>query len=160
MINTIKSLLKVKRLDKNYHITDEQLISCGIKKWDKTKIDNDIINNNEGMISLGIDLYIFINLLKKEEIGTNVIASARTLVSKASDNQPLCGIININIDIDYSIKNSLEYFESTIIHEFTHILGFSSLYLSNYFPHVFEKVDEYGIKRYYINSTRVLKEFN
>ena len=156
VINTIRSLLKVKKIDDDYCISDEQLIMAGLKKWDKTKIGNDTIKNNKGMISLGIDLYIFINLERKEEIGETVIASARTLIFQLPDHQPLCGIININIDMDYSFKNSLEYFESTIIHEFTHILGFSRNYFIDYFNHTFYKIDEYGIKRYYINSTKVL----
>ena len=118
----------------------------GIKYWDKTKIGSETIKNGQGMISLGIDLYIFINLLRSEEIGENVIASARTLIFKPSDQQPLCGLVNINIDKDYSFENSLDYFETTIIHQFTHILGFSSLYFTYYFPHTFYKIDEYGIK--------------
>ena len=157
-INIIKSLLKVKIHDKNYYITDEQLINAGIKKWDKTKLGNEIRDTHEGTLSLGIDLYIFLNLVKSEEIGENILASSVTLfMTKEEDPQPILGRININIDADYSMGNSLEYFGTTMLHQLTHILGFSSKYFSkNYFPHVFSKIDEYGIKRYYINSTRVL----
>ena len=59
--------------------------------------------------------------------------------------------------MDYSKKNSLNYFEGIIIHEFTHILGFDKKYFINVFHNILFKTDKYGIQRAYINSTKVVK---
>ena len=66
-------------------------------------------------------------------------------------------LLNINREVDYSKQNSLEYFESIIIHEFTHILGFSNNYFTNYFHNYFTKTDSNGVQRAYINSEKVIE---
>ena len=80
---------------------------------------------------LGIDL-------KSEEIALS--SSNTEFITNNKDYQPMLGIININIDFDFSIGNSLEYFEIFMFHELTHILGFSWTYFSIYFSHSFSKI--------------------
>ena len=110
------------------------------------------------MISLGIDLYVFINLLRREEVGENTIASAKALIILDS-GQTLVGRININIDEDYSIGNSLEYFQKIIIHEFTHILGFSSSYFNALYKK--EKNDDiFSRSQNFGNKKNVLRRIN
>jgi hypothetical protein len=43
-----------------------------------------------------------------------------------------------------------------ILHEFTHVLGFSSHFFTNYFNNILMKRDKFGIVRAYINSTKVV----
>ena len=41
-INTLKTLLKVRPLNDDYIILDKNLQECGIKKWDKEKIGDEL----------------------------------------------------------------------------------------------------------------------
>ena len=157
VVKTLKSLLKVKELQNNYYFFDEHLTKIFINKWDKTKIGNETVKQNKGMKDLDIDLYIFIRFADNEELGKNVLASAGVRYLDGKTGQPLLGVVNINREVNYSKRNSLQYFESLIIHEFTHILGFSKYYFINYFKNYFIKYDKYGIKREYVNSTKVVK---
>ena len=68
----------------------------------------------------------------------------------------MVGLATINRDVNYTKIKSKEYFESIIIHEFTHILGFSNYYFNKYFNNIFSKEDKYGILRHYINSAKVV----
>ena len=108
------------------------------------------------MTNLGIDLIIFVRFGDNKEMGDSILASAAARYIKPETGQPVIGIININRDVDYSKINSFEYFESIIIHEFTHILGFSNYFFQNYFHNIFTEVDQYGIQRAYINASKVL----
>ena len=106
------------------------------------------------MKNLGIDLYIFIKFGNNTEMGEFTLATARAIYM-ANDYQPLVGLVTINKDIDYSDYNSLEFFETTILHEFTHILGFSQYFFS-VFNIVYLEFDKYGTTRAYLNSTKVI----
>ena len=108
-----------------------------------------------GMNNLGVDLYIFARFGDKKELGNNTLASAGPKYL-GTLSQPLVGVVNINREMDYSKNNSLNYFEGIIIHEFTHILGFSKWYFKNIFHNILFKTDKYGIERAYINSTKVV----
>ena len=112
-INTIKSLLKVKILNRDYYLSDQQLLDAGFKKWNKTILGDEVINKNIGMITLGIDLYVLLNLVNSEEIGENMAIGRELFITNFEERQPILGRISINIDYDYySITNSLEYFET------------------------------------------------
>ena len=155
-VKTLQSLLKVKSPG-NFYFYDEDLRDYDIYNWDKTKIGTKLAEQDIGMEDLGIDLYIFINLGVKEEFGENIYANAQAIYMNPITGQPLLGIVNINIAEDYSKKNSLEFFQGMILHEFTHILGFEKYYFINYFHNYFTKIDKYGYERAYINSTKVLQ---
>ena len=152
---TLESLLQIK-YTYNYVFYDEQLKYMSINNWDKTKIGTENFEQGIGMIDLGIDLYIFFRFGDSNELGENVLASSIAYYLDGKTSQPLVGIVNINREVDYSKKNSLEYFETLMLHEFTHILGFSRFYFINYFHNYLTKTDKYGIERVYINSTRVV----
>ena len=149
-INTFVSLLYVKQV-RNFIIKEEDLTKIGINSWDKDKIAN-----GKGMQELNIDLYIFIKFGNTEEMGEGVLAYAGANFVDPSTGQPLLGTATINRDVDFTKNNSLRYFESVILHEFTHILGFSNYIFEKYIHNYKIKTDNDGIKRAYINSATVL----
>ena len=65
----------------------------------------------------------------KNVIGDATLASAGAAYLDRENGRPLIGLVNINKDIDFKKEKSKENFESIIIHEFTHILGFSLYFL-------------------------------
>ena len=150
-INTIKALLKVKPIDLNYIFYDEHILDIEIYKWNQSVIGN---SSKQGMQNLGIDLYIFIRFGNNTEMGESTLATAGPRYM-AINYQPLVGLVTINKDIDYSKYNSLEFFETTILHEFTHILGFSQYFFS-VFNIVYLEFDKYGTTKAYLNSTKVI----
>jgi hypothetical protein len=85
------------------------------------------------------------------------LASAGPRYLAPGTGQPLVGIVNINTNVNYSKINSKEYLQSIIIHEFTHILGFLNSHFKNYFHNIYNITDDYGLQRYFINSTKVLE---
>ena len=155
-LKTIKSLLKVKPLSKNFQINDELLINNGINKWDKEKVGDEIIKKGEGMKTLGIDLYLFIKFGSSKDMSSNTtIASALAISQDPSSYQPLAGKITINKDWNFDKTNSLQYLSSILLHEITHVLGFSSYYFEKLKMYT-SKTDKSGIKRFYINSKKLL----
>ena len=155
-INTLKTLLKVRPLNDDYIILDKNLQECGIKKWDKEKIGDELFIKKEGMKTLGIDLYIFVIFEDNNFLGENTLAAATSVFHSVSNYQPLLGLIYINKDVNYEKINSIQYLSSVLIHECTHILGFSKSYFGKLYM-TFTQINEYGVERHYINSTRVLK---
>ena len=152
-LNTIKSLLKVKPTQ-NYKFNDEQLENEAIFKWNKTIVGSEA---SKGMKDLGIDLFIFVRFGNAVEMGKLSLASASARFLDEKTGQPILGIININRDVDYSKQNSFQFFEMIVLHEFTHVLGFSSYFFVNYFHNILTKIDDFGIEKAYINSTKVVE---
>ena len=157
-IETIKSLLKVKKTNKNFFISDEIIKnSTGIKIWDKTKIGDEMKRQNKTFESLGIDLYILVRFLNGIFLPANTLAAAGPFYFDKKTSQPYLGILIINRNVDYSKPNSLRYFESIVLHEFTHVLGFTKNVFKLIFPPIyFLKKDKYWTTRAYLNSTKVL----
>ena len=151
-VETLESLLKVKIPKYGFSFTDKNIYDILINDWNKTMVGTNAIGN---MAELGIDLIIFGRFDDKMDEYTLASAGPRYMVKET--NQPLIGVVNINTNVNYSKIHSKEYFQSIIIHEFTHILGFLQFYFQEYFHIIFIKVDEYGLTRYYINSEKVLK---
>ena len=100
------------------------------------------------------DLAIFGTLMNLPE---STLATASAQLYQPNDGQPYLGIVKINKNIDYSKPNSQIYFESILVHEFTHILGFSHHFFSNYLKQIEYKVDEDGINRIYLTSPKLLE---
>ena len=153
-INTLTKLLKVVPFEYKYYINDEDLRDIGLKSWDKTKFGTEAFQKNgTTFYSLNIDLVIFGKIM---DVNPSTLASAgaRYLDSK---NRPFIGMVNINKNVDYSLDKSREYLESIILHEFTHILGFTNNFFENHFHNVYWELDTYGVNRTYINSSKVLE---
>jgi len=150
--NTLMSLLRVKPSLNDYWISDSNLTRFNINHWEKEKFGNEAHSKNISLHSLGIDLVIF----SRFEYFEATIATAAAIYIDRSNYQPYCGEVNINYNIDYSKKGIEEYLTSVLIHEITHILGFSS-YFFNYFNFSFTRMDKYGIQRFYLNSSKVIK---
>ena len=155
-INTLQSLLKVKPLKYSYYMTDENIMEMGVYYWDTSKFGTSAAKKGISTGSLDIDLLIFGRFVSNEQLGDGVLASAGAYYIEKETNQPTIGLVNINKDLDYSIINSQEYFQSIILHEFTHILGFDYDFFKTVFNNVLIQKDKFGIERYYINSTKVI----
>ena len=154
VVETLKSLLKVKSLNNNYNLDNSTLEDLQIKYWDKTKFGTEAKQNGITLTKLGIDLLI---LVRFEDLGQYTLAQAGCRLHYRETGQPLVGLVEISKTTDYSIKHSREYLESILIHEFTHILGFNYNYFKNYFNNVFTRPDQYGINRTYVNSSKVVE---
>ena len=150
-VKTLEALLKVKNLEYGFNFTDEQIIDMGIEDWNKTLIGTNAIGNSK---QLGIDLFIFGKF--DDNMGDSTLASAGPYSIDQSTAQPIVGIVYIKTKVNYSKIHSEEYFQSIIIHEFTHILGFSNWYFDEVMHCLFSRVDEYNIIRYYLNSSKLL----
>ena len=158
VISAIKSLLKVKPLQEVYYVSDEDLTKLGLSAWDTEVFGTAAYNNGKTFQSQNIDLAIFAMLT---DLGESTLASAtangfqRTETNKG---QPYIGLVKININskIDYSLPNAKEYLQTTLIHEFTHILGFSKHFFEEYYHNIVTKPDKFGISRSYLNSAKLL----
>ena len=146
-VETIQKLLKVKRLNQGYRFNDNDFISMGIEDWNKTTIKN--------YANLDIDLIILGRF--DDKMNNSTLASARISHCVPKTGQPLIGIININAKANYSKINSKEFFQSIVLHEFTHILGFAYDHLNEFQKNIFNKTDKYGVTRFYINSSKVIE---
>ena len=151
-VKTLESLLKVENSQRGFSFTDDQITAIKINDWNKTIIGTNAIGNSQ---ELGIDLFIFGRL--DDQMDQYTLASAGPRYSDSINHRPIIGVVNINTKVNYSKIHSEEYFQSIIIHEFTHILGFLKSYFIDYFHNIFNKTDEYGLVRYYINSSKVLE---
>jgi hypothetical protein len=152
-VNTLETLLKVKPPTGIFNLT-ELLQIDNISNWNTTILGNGPIID---ISALGFDLIVFAKFDNSLNMGEGIIAtaSARNLASK--NGQPLTGLITINKDIDYSKNNSLRFFTTVILHEMTHVLGFSNFFFEKYFHNIIKKNDTDNITRTYINSTKVLQ---
>ena len=153
-IKTLESLLKVKKLSGNYGFTDETIIGFNIEDWNKTMFGTDALQYS-GMKTWGVDLIIMGRF--DDNMTETTLASAGPRASDPNTGRPLFGVVNINTKVDYSKFNSEHVFQTIILHEFTHILGFLSSYFKNKYHNIFNKTDEDGVLRSYINSAKVLE---
>ena len=72
-----------------------------------------------------------------------VLASSYPAVMNDITGKPIVGIIYINKNEDYLLENSQDFFQSIIIHEFTHILGFNPDHFYYYLDILKRKDDIY-----------------
>ena len=149
---TLESLLKVKKLSKGYKFTDEQIKNIKIEDWDKTMFGTDAEGD---MASKDIDLIIFGRF--DDKMSESTLASAGPRYLDQENGRPIVGVVNINSNIEYSKINSEYALTTTLLHEFTHILGFLKDYFQDQFHNMFNKTDGDGVVRYYINSPKVLE---
>ena len=147
---TLIDLLKVKSMEIDFNLEDYDFEYLEIDHWDKEKFGTDAKNKGINLFYLGIDLVIFATITEMWEERTLASASVRYLSSETG--QPIVGVIYINKNIDFSLRNAQEYFQSIILHEFTHVLGFSFNHFYVYNSMILEKDD-----KYYVNSKKVIQ---
>ena len=151
-VEVLQSLLKVKPLQKDYQLSNANFGQLNIQAWNKSVFGN----GTRSFRAQGIHLAIFGMLADLGE-GTLATASARGFQEgEINEGQPYVGVVKINKMINYTLPNSKEYFQSILVHEFTHILGFSKNFFEKYYKNIFYEKDQYGIMRAYLNSTKVL----
>ena len=156
-VNTLQTLLKVKPLDTTdgeYYIRDSDFETLNISYWDKEKFGDGAIEKQNSFQKLNIDLAIFGSL---EDLPESTLATASANAFQPSNGQPYIGTVRINKKINLSKPNSQVYFEAILVHEFTHILGFSIHFFKNYYHNIEYKTDKYGIERIYLNSPILLQ---
>ena len=139
-VNTLKTLLKVKPLQEAYALTDANFGELGIEKWN-TELFGDEANKKENndLKSLGIDLVIF---GKFEDLVDTTLATANSMAyqrTEVNKGEPYIGVVRINKNIDFSKPNTKEFFQTVLVHEFTHILGFSKNFFETYYNNIFTK---------------------
>ena len=154
---TLQKILKVKTISNDNIITDQQIINLKVTKWDKSKVGNEASKKYKGLKSQGIDLYIFVRFGDNKELGDNVLAVAGSSYLDSKTSQPIVGIVVINREVDYNKINSLRYLEGILLHEFNHILGFHYLFFQNVYNYYYNEIDNDGIERGYLNSTKLLE---
>ena len=151
-VETLKSLLKVKRVNSEFMFTDKNITDIGIVDWNKTLLGDKAIDSLQ---KLGIDLIIFGKF--DDQMDNFTLANAGSRYVDPESGQPLVGIININTKVNFSKIHSKEYFQLIVFHEFTHILGFTRTHFIQYMHNTFSRKDKYGIDRTYVNSTKVIE---
>ena len=156
-IETLQALLKVKAYNYGFIFEDEDFLSNNFTLWDKSKYGTEATQKGITTLTLDIDLIIFGRFADTEELGNGTLASAYSLFVQTSNGHPIIGVVNINRDLDYTKQNVQNYFQSIILHEFTHILGFSRYHFTKYFGTLLYSIDDYDVYHYYIGSKKVLE---
>ena len=149
-VETLQKLLKVKSMEIDFNLDDDYFDYLEINYWDKDKFGTEAMNKGINLFSLDIDLVIFVAFDSYMEEG--VLASSYPFIMNSNTGQPLVGIVYINRYLDFALENTQEYFQSIMIHEFTHILGFNSYHFNYYLDILIIKGDIY-----YIDSEKVLE---
>ena len=166
-VEILKSLLKVRPLQKEYYFPNESFVELNIHAWNKEIFGTQAYENGKNFKNQNIDLAIFGKLADLGDL-TLAKASARcyqnfttesgeVLTTGPGNGQPYVGVVQINKNINYNLPNSKEYFITILVHEFTHILGFSSHFFKNIYHNIVQKPDSNGINRTYLNSQKLLE---
>ena len=152
-IETLESLLRV-RIAGCYIFTDQHIKRISINYWDKTKFGTEAAIQGISTCTLDIDLIIF---AKIEQFDPSTLALGAAQYVETNTRRPVVGLLYINSLVDYSKINSKEYFQSIIIHELTHVLGFSGTFFENVYHNIFKATDKFNINRTYLNSSKVIE---
>ena len=154
VFNTVTSLLKDTR--------DEfsKLLKVSHQNYDLDDYIQDIIEVCE-VYTIGKDyrnflvkndLIIFPQFVNEYYLGEGVLAAAAPCIIDYSNLRPIGGILYINSDLNFGIKNTEAYVKQLLIHEMTHILVFH--------PYFFEYLglSETKNSMSYITSDKVLAQ--
>jgi len=99
------------------------------------------------------DLIIFPMISSDLDEDTNAAAwSCMTLTNE----KPLAGIVEINPNLSFDKKDSFYYMRYLLMHELSHVLGFSSSFFKEKKMTITERVN--GVKKTYLNSEKVLEK--
>ena len=156
-VSVLQTLLKVKPLLSDYCLNDNDFAELKIKDWNHEKFGTDACNKGINFKNQGIDLVIF-GMFSDLPNSTLATASAKaTQKNETRNGQPYVGLVKINKNVNYILRNSEAYFQTILVHEFTHILGFSKSFFTDYYKNIYSKPDKHGIMRSYLNSTKLLE---
>ena len=158
-VDTLTTLLKVKPLKyrddgTGYNFNNNDLEKLNLTKWNVSLFGDNAIKDGKTFQNQGINLAIFGTLTNLSE---STLATATAQAYQDGNYQPYVGLVKINYAVNYSKPNSDVYFESILVHEFTHILGFSRHFFSTFSNRLFEKNDTDGVKRTYLTGTKLLE---
>ena len=115
-VKAIEEIIKVQQLDK-IKFTNNEINKLG---FSNDEVDSKLLPSGEGISS---DLIIFPKFEEIQQKSQLVLAKGKPMIFDPITNRPIGAILSIN-KILPSIPNSFNYFESVIIHQITHILGF------------------------------------
>ena len=90
--------------------------SCEVNKFSS--------NINRALYSYDIIIFPMIN----EDLDEEVLAQAWTCLSLKSNNRPLAGVVEISPDFSLIKYDTTYYMKYLLLHEISHVLGFSSSY--------------------------------
>ena len=103
-----------------------------VKIGDPSQCDSAIITN--WPITVDADIVIFPVIQSQYELGDSVIAAASACFIDSKTNRPIAGVLYLGSSYDFTKSNSGRFLEMVLLHEMTHILGFSTG-LFQFFPH-------------------------
>ena len=99
------------------------------------------------------DLLIFPMIEPDLDEDTN--AAAWTCMALTNE-KPLAGVVEINPDLSFDKKDSINYMKYLLLHELSHVLGFSSSFFEEKKMIKTERVN--GVKKILLNSEKVLEK--
>ena len=111
---SIEEIIKVKRLEKIF-FNDSEINKLG---FNINEIDPNLLQSGEGVFA---DLVIFPKFVDFQT--SSLLAIGKPEIFDSITKRPIGAILSINKYFP-TISNSQSYFESVIIHQLTHILGF------------------------------------
>ena len=153
---TLAKLIKVRPHEKDDWMSDIQINNFDIYYWEKDKFGDEAYANNVTFFSTGIDIAIFGRISTSKKMGSSTLASATVTYLEVPSGLPYAGRITINRDLIKEAANLKLHLGEIFIHEFTHILGFSSSYFLRFYnKQNFRSLDKNGKNRTYINTTKV-----
>lgn len=150
--SNLKSILKETRVEfsKLLQVVHKEYDLSGQLDIITSFCDLDDIGKNYPDFLKENDLIIF--PMMSSELGESAVAGAGACLID-EDNRPLAGVLYINNEaIEEETKNWELYTKNVLLHEITHVLGFSSYF----FPKL--EMQTYDGSSYFINSPKVLEK--
>ena len=150
-IKTLQTYLKVKE-HKTYSFSFEQMKSQ-LFDFEPSDVQNLLKNAS----SINADLYLIPYI---SYLGAGVDAAAYGMFFDRDSKRPVLGAIELSLYYNFGQKNSEKFLAMLLLHEITHILGFSD-YLFPFFlgiKHPTIKADINGITRVLISTPKVLEK--
>ena len=152
VFSDLKSIIKETReeFSKLIQIIHEEIDLSGQKYEILDNCLLDSIGNDYKNFLIKNDLIIFPMI--SSELGTSIVAAAGACILHPDTNRPIGGLLYLSPKISTWMKNWKLNTKGTILHEITHVLGFSYNLFSNLNLVTFDS------SLYYINSPKVLEK--
>ena len=142
IVQILKSLLKV--VYRNcFLIYDNDFDDYGFSDWDKEKFGLNSSKNYFSSCDFDLDLFILSRFFEQSElINKNISLLKSSILFLGLTGQVVAGQILLNpneLIQNIKKKNFEEYFKSTLLHNFIHLLGFHHWIINNIYPHYIYK---------------------